>query len=78
VLQVKVTIYPKDTEAFISHFRRVYDNVVAEPECAYFLVDQNVQEPGVFRWFEGWTKGMEWFMSVCYLLYTEKNMYLEG
>jgi quinol monooxygenase YgiN len=52
VLQVKVTIDPKDTEAFISHFRRVYDNVVAEPECAYFLADQNVQEPGVFRWFE--------------------------
>jgi quinol monooxygenase YgiN len=63
-LHVKVTIDPKDSESFLSYFKKVYDFVLAEPECAYFIVGQNIQEPGVFRWTEGWTNDPQWFMSV--------------
>ena len=52
-LQIKVTVAPKDAETFLSHFKTAYDLVVAEPECAYFLVGQDVEQPGVFRWTEG-------------------------
>jgi hypothetical protein len=43
VLQVKITLDPKDTEIFLSHFKPVYDRVLAEPECAYFIIGQNIQ-----------------------------------
>jgi quinol monooxygenase YgiN len=64
ILQIRVTIDPKDRETFLHHFKTVYDFVVAEPECAYFLIGEDTQEPGVFRWTEGWTKDAQWFMSV--------------
>lgn len=63
-LRVKITLDPKDKEKFLSHFKPVYDLVVAEPELAYFSFGENVQEPGVFTWTEGWAKGPEWFMTV--------------
>lgn len=65
ILQVKITIDAKDKEAFLSHFRPAYNRVLAEPECAYFIVAEDIQEPGVFRWTEGWTKDAQWFMAVC-------------
>jgi quinol monooxygenase YgiN len=68
-LHVKVTIDPKDADAFLSHFQSIYDLVLAEPECAYFIFGQNIQEPGVFRWTEGWTKDPQWFMTVINPIY---------
>lgn len=64
ILQVKVTFDPKDRNTFLEHFKPVYDRVLAEPECGYFLVGENIQEPGTFRWTEGWTKDVAWFMTV--------------
>ena len=64
ILQVKITIDPKDVDFFLSHFRPAYDAVLAEPECAYFLFGQDIQTPGVFRWTEGWTKDVSWLMNV--------------
>jgi hypothetical protein len=64
ILQVKVIIDPKDRETFIKHFKTAYDIVMAEPECAYFFVGESIQEPGVFHWTEGWTKDIQWFMTV--------------
>ncbi len=64
ILQVKITIDPANRAAFLQHFKPVYDVVVAEPECAYFVMGENMQEPGVFRWTEGWKKDAAWFMSV--------------
>jgi hypothetical protein len=63
-LHVKVTIDPKDTEIFLSHFKPVYDLVLADPECIYVLIGQNVQVSGVFCWSEGWTTGPQWIMTV--------------
>jgi hypothetical protein len=64
ILQVKVFFDPKDRETFLAALKPCYEAVLAEPECAYFLVGENAQEPGVFRWTEGWRKGVEWFWSV--------------
>jgi len=64
ILQIKVTIDPKDRTTFLEHFKPVYEAVVNEPECAYFFIGENAQEPGVFRWTEGWTKDVNWFMTV--------------
>lgn len=63
ILQIKVTIDPKDRTTFLEHFKPVYEAVVNEPECAYFFIGENAQEPGVFRWTEGWTKDVNWFMT---------------
>lgn len=63
-LQVKVAIDPKDRDTFVKHFKIAYDIVIAEPECAYFFVGESIQEPGVFHWTEGWTKDVQWFMTV--------------
>lgn len=64
ILQVKVTFDPKDREEFLKHFKIAFDAVQAEPEMAYFLVGEDVQQPGTFRWTEGWTKDVAWFMTV--------------
>jgi quinol monooxygenase YgiN len=63
-LHVKVTFDPKDRETFLKYFRPAFDAVKAEPECAYFVVGEDVQQPGTFRWTEGWTKDVNWFMAV--------------
>ncbi|GAB7357560.1 hypothetical protein MBLNU459_g0074t1 [Dothideomycetes sp. NU459] len=64
ILQVKVTFDPKDVPTFLEYFRPVHEKVLAEPECVYFLIGEDAQTPGVFRWTEGWTKDPQWFMTV--------------
>ncbi|KAF8847403.1 hypothetical protein BDZ45DRAFT_681911 [Acephala macrosclerotiorum] len=63
ILQVKVTFDPKDRDTFIKYFKPCYDSVIVEPECAYFLIGEDLQQPGVYRWTEGWTKDAAWFMN---------------
>ena len=46
ILTVKVWISPSDLSEFFTLFRPVYDAVVAEPECLYFVLGQNPQVPG--------------------------------
>jgi len=53
ILQVKVTFDPKDSETFLKHFKPCYEAVLAESECAFFLVGQDIQTPGAFSWTEG-------------------------
>lgn len=64
ILTVKVTFDPKDRDTFIKYFKACYESVVAEPESAYFLIGEDPQNPGVYRWTEGWTKDAAWFMKV--------------
>jgi quinol monooxygenase YgiN len=68
ILQIKVQIEPKDRETFLSHFKPVVARVSAEPECAYFIIGED--EPGVFRWTEGWTRDKDWFNNVLCNYYT--------
>lgn len=65
-LHVTITIDPSDVESFIAAFRPCYEAVVAEPDCRFFEVFYSLDEPGVFRFVENWTKSKEWFMEVSY------------
>lgn len=62
LLQIKVVVKPENREAWLVLFKQIFDHVSAEPECAYFIIGE--EEPGVFRWTEGWTKDKEWFNDV--------------
>jgi hypothetical protein len=69
ILQVKVFFNPKDRDTFLQAFKTCYEAVLKEEECAYFLIGENVAEPGVFRWTEGWRRDVGWFMGVSFLPY---------
>ncbi|KAK4059006.1 hypothetical protein Trihar35433_11267 [Trichoderma harzianum] len=63
-VHVTITIDPTNTSAFLTAFRRIYEIVAAEPECTYFEVFQSLEEPGVFRFVENWSKDVQWFKEV--------------
>ena len=65
-LHVTITIDPSNIDAFLSAFQPCYEAVVAEPDCTYFEVFHSLDEPGVFRFVENWTKSPEWFREVRY------------
>ncbi|UKZ76910.1 hypothetical protein TrVFT333_004625 [Trichoderma virens FT-333] len=60
-LHVTITIDPANISAFLAAFRPVYKAVVAEPDCTYFEVFHSLEEPGVFRFVENWSKDPQWF-----------------
>ncbi|KIV89211.1 hypothetical protein PV10_08798 [Exophiala mesophila] len=64
VLSVKVWIPVEKHEDFFHLMRPVYDAVVAEPECRFFVITKNPQEPEAISWFEGWSKDTDWLMNV--------------
>ncbi|KAF1993400.1 hypothetical protein P154DRAFT_527776 [Amniculicola lignicola CBS 123094] len=63
-LHVKVTVAPENREIFLAEFKKVYDLVVLEPECTFFELYENKDEPGAFKWVENWNATREWLMSV--------------
>ena len=64
ILSVKVYVPVEKQPEFFKFFRPAYDAVIAEPECRFFFVTQNPQEPEAISWVEGWTKGVEWLQEV--------------
>jgi hypothetical protein len=62
ILQIKMIVKPGHREAWLAHFKQIFHHVSQEPECAYFIIGED--EPGVFRWTEGWTKDKEWINDV--------------
>jgi quinol monooxygenase YgiN len=65
-LHVTITIDPSDIGRFLAAFKPCYESVVAEPDCTFFEVFHSLDEPGVFRFVENWTKSQEWFLEVSY------------
>lgn len=63
-LHVTITVDPANIAAFLAAFRPVYEAVVAEPDCTYFEVFHSIDEPGVFRFVENWSKDPQWFKEV--------------
>ena len=63
-LHLTITVAPEKSEEFLSHFKPIFDEVTAEPECTYFEVFQDPSQPGTFQIVENWTKDLEWFMTV--------------
>lgn len=64
ILTVKIYLAPENVESFFSHLQPAFDAVMQEPECRYFVIGEDVQNPGVITWTEGWTESVEWFMTV--------------
>lgn len=46
-----------------------FDHVIAEPECLYFELFQDPNDPGTISWVENWNKSPEKFMAVCSPVY---------
>lgn len=63
-LHVTITIDPSNISAFLAAFRPCYEAVVAEPDCTYFEVFHSLDDPGVFRFVENWSKDPKWFQEV--------------
>lgn len=59
-LQVTVYLAPENVPKFLEHFKPVFDNVVAEPECKFFELYQSIEEPGTLSWVEDW-----YVLSIC-------------
>jgi hypothetical protein len=70
ILQIKMVVKPGHREAWLALFKQIFNHVSQEPECAYFIVGED--EPGVFRWTEGWTKDKSWINEVLLFLNISK------
>ena len=67
-LQVSITVAPENIDKFLAALKPCYDAVTAEPECTFFEVFHDMDNPGHFRFVENWSKSKEWFLKVYSLL----------
>lgn len=63
-LEVTVTVSPENVTKFLELMRPAYEAVIAEPECTFFEVYIDPNQPGVLHWVEGWTKDQNWLLGV--------------
>ena len=63
-LQVTVYFKPEDIPKFFEAFKPIFDEVSADPDCLYFEVFQDTEDPGKISWIENWNKTPSWFMQV--------------
>ena len=73
-IHVTITVAPENAEKFLALLKPCFDAVTAEPECLFFEVFQDPEEPGSFRFVENWSKDKEWLITVC----RECNKSLDG
>lgn len=64
ILNVQVFISPERIDEFWTHFKPVLDKVVAEPECRYFVVGRDENDPTCLSWTEGWSEDATWLQEV--------------
>ncbi|KAF6238116.1 hypothetical protein HO173_003750 [Letharia columbiana] len=60
-LHVNITVAPENVDKFLAAFKICFDAVTAEPECTFFEVFHDADNPGHFRFVENWSKDEEWF-----------------
>ena len=58
-LHISVTIAPEHIDEFLSHFKTCLGFVSAEPECLFFEIFHDAENPGHFHWVEDWNKDLE-------------------
>ena len=63
-LEVTIHLLPSNVETFLTHFRPAFEAVVAEPECTFFELFTDPENPGTLHWVESWTKSKEWLFEV--------------
>ena len=64
ILSVKVWIPEEKIPEFFELFKPAYDAVVAEPECRFFVVSRDPQDPTCLSWVEGWAKPVQRLIDV--------------
>ncbi len=63
-LQVTVFFKPEDVPTFEKWMKPIFEKVTSEPECLYFEIFQDPENPGTFSWIENYSKSPQWFMTV--------------
>lgn len=58
-LHVNITVAPENVDKSLTAFKTCFDAVTAEPECTFFEVFHNADNPGNFRFVENWSKNKE-------------------
>lgn len=58
-LHVNITVAPENVDKFLAAFKPCFDAVTAEPECTFFEVFHDQDNPGRFRFVENWSKDKE-------------------
>lgn len=53
-LQVTVHISPENVPKFFEAFKPLYETVIAEPDCTFFELYQDPEDPGTISWVENW------------------------
>ncbi|TFK35582.1 hypothetical protein BDQ12DRAFT_688005 [Crucibulum laeve] len=64
ILHNTLHIDPTKIDEYLKHLRPAWKAVCAEPECDFFEVSTNPQEPGVYRFTEGWNASLEWLITI--------------
>ena len=53
-LHISVHVAPENADKFLAALKPVIDSVSAEPECTFFEVYQDPEDPGKLSWVENW------------------------
>ncbi|OCK95915.1 uncharacterized protein K441DRAFT_554130 [Cenococcum geophilum 1.58] len=61
---IKITVAPENAEKFLAALKPVFEGFAAEPECTYFEVFQDPENPGTFRLVENWNATKEQIFEV--------------
>ncbi|KAK1752301.1 hypothetical protein QBC47DRAFT_390218 [Echria macrotheca] len=59
-----IWIAPEKVDEFFRHFKPIYDLVVAEPECRFFEIYKDLEDPGHISWVEDFDATEEWLREV--------------
>lgn len=62
-LHIDITVAPESVDKFLEILKPLFDLVAAEPECTFYEVFHDPDNPGHFRFVENWSKDKEWFMA---------------
>ncbi|KAL4863012.1 hypothetical protein BDV12DRAFT_189970 [Aspergillus spectabilis] len=63
-LHVSISIAEENVPKFVEAMGPIYEKVTAEPECTFFEIYQNPQNPGELSWVENWSASLEWLVEV--------------
>jgi quinol monooxygenase YgiN len=64
ILNVRIFIEPDRVDEWIEKSQELFQTVMAEPACRYFITGQVEGKPGELWWTEGWSESKEWLMQV--------------
>ena len=63
-LHVTCTIAPENADKFLAAFKDCFDHVIKEPDCTFFELYRDPENPGRFKWVENWSRDKDWLIKV--------------